>query len=91
MRHVFLFGAITARPIGMMKTATATALIASRGLLLVVLSRGVGAVGIAIALPAIAGWTQQDLATASRAQEKSGNWLQRGSQEKTESAGHLSQ
>lgn len=82
MRHVFLSRPITARPSGMVKPATATALIAPGGLLLIVPARRVGAVDFAITLTAVATRANENLAAASRAQEGSGNRLQQDSQEK---------
>jgi hypothetical protein len=80
MRHVFLSGAITARPCGMVETAAATLLIALLGLLLLHLPRSLRATFGAIALSAVTTAADVNLAAAASTQVESGVRFQQDSQ-----------
>lgn len=90
MRHVFLPGAITARPKRVTKATATAVLIALLCCFLFAPARAFRAIGMTVALPVIAAATKMNLATAFRAQEESGDRFQRCSQMIAESAGHLS-
>ena len=77
MRHVFMCGAITTRPGGMMKTALAGGLVTAGGSTQRVAPGTLRAPLRAIAVPSVTTTAQQDGAAAARTQEESGGRFQR--------------